>query len=94
MAPVCTRPEYRFTKLSCPATRTLMSYQPKLRSVSTVTVALPPGESVLFCAAFLWALSRMTADVTGARLLTTDHDFDYLDPAFLTCDWIDPEQHR
>ena len=35
-----------------------------------------------------------TAHATGARLLTTDKDFDYLDPTFLTRDWIDPEQHR
>ena len=35
-----------------------------------------------------------TAHATGARLLTTDKDFDHLDPTFLTRDWIDPEQHR
>ncbi len=31
-----------------------------------------------------------TAHVTGARLLTTDRDFDHLDPAFLQRDWVDP----
>jgi len=31
-----------------------------------------------------------TAHVTGARLLTTDRDFDHLHPAFLQRDWIDP----
>ncbi len=31
-----------------------------------------------------------TASVTGARLLTTDKDFDRLDPIFLQRDWIDP----
>jgi tRNA(fMet)-specific endonuclease VapC len=31
-----------------------------------------------------------TASVTGARLLTTDKDFDRLDPLFLLHDWIDP----
>lgn len=31
-----------------------------------------------------------TATVTGARLLTTDKDFDQLDPLFLSRDWIDP----
>jgi predicted nucleic acid-binding protein len=31
-----------------------------------------------------------TAVVTGARLLTTDKDFDRLDPLFLSRDWIDP----
>lgn len=31
-----------------------------------------------------------TAHVTGARLLTTDRDFDHLDGAFLQRDWIDP----
>jgi tRNA(fMet)-specific endonuclease VapC len=32
-----------------------------------------------------------TASVTGARLLTTDRDFDRLDPLFLSHDWIDPD---
>jgi tRNA(fMet)-specific endonuclease VapC len=32
-----------------------------------------------------------TAAVTGARLLTTDKDFDRLDGRFLSRDWIDPE---
>jgi len=32
-----------------------------------------------------------TASVTGARLLTTDKDFDRLDPLFLSRDWIDPD---
>jgi predicted nucleic acid-binding protein len=36
----------------------------------------------------LWIAT--TAHVTGARLLTTDHDFDPLDPLFLSRDWIDP----
>jgi predicted nucleic acid-binding protein len=31
-----------------------------------------------------------TVSVTGARLLTTDKDFDRLDPLFLSRDWIDP----
>jgi tRNA(fMet)-specific endonuclease VapC len=31
-----------------------------------------------------------TASVTVARLLTTDKDFDRLDPLFLKRDWIDP----
>jgi tRNA(fMet)-specific endonuclease VapC len=31
-----------------------------------------------------------TAVVTGARLLTTARDFDWLDPLFLSRDWIDP----
>ena len=35
-----------------------------------------------------------TAHATGARLLTTDRDFDRLDPTFLVRDWIDPERHR
>jgi predicted nucleic acid-binding protein len=34
------------------------------------------------------------AHATGARILTTDTDFDRLDPTFLTRDWIDPELHR
>jgi tRNA(fMet)-specific endonuclease VapC len=32
-----------------------------------------------------------TASVTGARVLTTDKDFDRLDPLFLSRDWIDPD---
>lgn len=31
-----------------------------------------------------------TASVTGARLLTTDKDFDHLDGVYLERDWIDP----
>jgi tRNA(fMet)-specific endonuclease VapC len=31
-----------------------------------------------------------TAHATGAVLLTTDRDFDHLDPDFLKRDWIDP----
>ena len=31
-----------------------------------------------------------TAHVAGARLLTTDRDFDHLDGGFLQRDWIDP----
>lgn len=36
----------------------------------------------------LWIAA--TAHVAGARLLTTDHDFDPMDPLFLSRDWIDP----
>jgi predicted nucleic acid-binding protein len=32
-----------------------------------------------------------TASVLRARLLTTDKDFDRLDPLFLSHDWIDPD---
>jgi len=31
-----------------------------------------------------------TAAVTGARLLTTDKDFDHLDGVYLDRDWLDP----
>jgi len=34
----------------------------------------------------LWIAA--TAHVTGATLLTTDRDFDHLEPAFLTCERI------
>jgi predicted nucleic acid-binding protein len=37
----------------------------------------------------LWIAA--TAHATGARLITTDTDFDHLDPLFLTRDWIDPK---
>lgn len=36
----------------------------------------------------LWIAA--TAHVTRAVLLTTDRDFDHLDPRFLTRDWVDP----
>lgn len=36
----------------------------------------------------LWIAA--TANVTGATLLTTDHDFDSLHGLFLQRDWIDP----
>lgn len=35
-----------------------------------------------------------SARVIGARLLTTDKDFDHLDPHFVTRDWIDPERDK
>jgi predicted nucleic acid-binding protein len=35
-----------------------------------------------------------TAAVMGARLLTTDKDFDQLDPLFISRDWIDPGADR
>lgn len=42
----------------------------------------PVGENDMWVAA--------TANATGARLLTTDRDFDSLAPQFLNRDWIDP----
>lgn len=36
----------------------------------------------------LWIAA--TAAVTGARLLTTDRDFDHLDGVYLSRDWVDP----
>ncbi len=35
-----------------------------------------------------------SAQVAQAHLLTTDKDFDHLQPAFITRDWIDPERDR
>ena len=43
---------------------------------------VPMGKNDLWIAA--------TAAVTGARLLTTDKDFDHLDGVFLDRDWLDP----
>ena len=40
----------------------------------------------------LWIAA--TAHATGARLLTTDRDFDTLDPHFLSRDWVNPATHR
>lgn len=39
----------------------------------------------------LWIAA--TAYETGARLLTTDHDFGHLSSAFIDLDWIDPASH-
>ena len=36
----------------------------------------------------LWIAA--TAHITGAYILTTDADFDHLDPLFLKREWIDP----
>jgi predicted nucleic acid-binding protein len=36
----------------------------------------------------LWIAA--VAHVAGASLLTTDKDFDHLDPLFLTREWVDP----
>jgi tRNA(fMet)-specific endonuclease VapC len=47
-------------------------------------VGRPIGENDTWIAA--------TAHATRARLLTTDTDFDPLDPSFLVRDWIDPAQ--
>jgi tRNA(fMet)-specific endonuclease VapC len=35
-----------------------------------------------------------TAKATGALLLTTDRDFDPLDPSHITREWVDPESLR
>ncbi len=43
---------------------------------------VPMGKNDLWIAA--------TAAVTGARLLTTDKDFDHLDGVYLDRDWLDP----
>lgn len=40
----------------------------------------------------LWIAA--TASVLGAKLLTTDIDFDSLDPLFLSREWIDPTTKR
>jgi tRNA(fMet)-specific endonuclease VapC len=44
----------------------------------------PIGENDTWIAAATYA--------TGARLLTTDRDFDHLSPTFITREWIDPKQ--
>ncbi len=48
-----------------------------------VKKGLPHGENDIWIAA--------TARVTLARLLTSDRDFDGLDPKFIRRDWIDPD---
>ncbi len=49
------------------------------------SVGQPLGKNDVWIAA--------TAAVTGARLLTTDRDFDRLAPQFFARDWIDPDTH-
>jgi tRNA(fMet)-specific endonuclease VapC len=51
-------------------------------STHTRNAGVPMGDNDLWIAA--------TAHATGARLLTTDKDFDHLVPMFLSRDWIDP----
>ena len=40
----------------------------------------------------LWIAAA--SHTTGATIVTTDTDFDHLQPEFLSIDWIDPEQFR
>ena len=40
----------------------------------------------------LWIAAA--ANVMGATIVTTDTDFDHLQPDFLSVDWIDPENFR
>jgi len=59
-----------------------------LRAYATIDAYLeeigqPLGKNDVWIAA--------TAAVTGARLLTTDRDFDRLHPRFITREWIDPD---
>jgi tRNA(fMet)-specific endonuclease VapC len=51
-------------------------------STHTRHVGVPMGDNDLWIAA--------TSHATGARLLTTDKDFDHLHPTFVQRDWIDP----
>jgi len=52
-------------------------------STYTRNAGVPMGDNDLWTAA--------TAHATGARLLTTDKDFDHLDPLFVHRDRIDPK---
>lgn len=46
----------------------------------------PMGKNDLWIAA--------AANATGATIVTTDTDFDHLQPDFFSVDWIDPEKFR
>lgn len=50
------------------------------------SVGHPMGKNDLWIAA--------AAYVTNSILITTDKDFDHLQPGFISVDWIDPEQFR
>ena len=64
-----------------------LDYSGIVRAYATIDAycvknGLPHGENDVWIAA--------TAHVTATRLLTTDRDFDGLDPVFISHDWIDP----
>ncbi len=50
------------------------------------SIGHPMGKNDIWVAA--------AANATGSVIVTTDTDFDHLQPDFLTVDWIDPEQFR
>jgi tRNA(fMet)-specific endonuclease VapC len=52
----------------------------------TESIARPTGKNDIWIAAATY--------ITGARLITTDKDFDHLQPSFFSRDWIDPEAFR
>jgi tRNA(fMet)-specific endonuclease VapC len=50
------------------------------------SIGMPMGKNDVWIAA--------SARVVRTRLLTTDKDFDHLDPRFLVRDWIDPDRDK
>jgi tRNA(fMet)-specific endonuclease VapC len=69
-----------FTRLSIDDPEIIRAYS--VIDAHTQRIGQPLGKNDVWIAA--------TASVTGARLLTTDKDFDRLGPVFLSRDWIDP----
>lgn len=50
------------------------------------SIGHPMGKNDLWIAA--------AANATGATIVSTDTDFDHLQPDFLSVDWVDPEHFR
>ena len=69
-----------FTRVSIDDPEIIRAYS--VIDAHTQRIGQPLGKNDVWIAA--------TASVTGARLLTTDKDFDRLDPVFLSRNWIDP----
>lgn len=57
--------------------------------------------TIVIVGAILWGISKKNdlwiaaaANATGAVIVTTDTDFNHLQPDFLTVDWINPDQFK
>ena len=66
--------------------------QPQRPTITISKIVDVEGRKIPFDVPFgkndLWVAA--TANVTGARLHSTDRDFDPKDPLFIARDWIDP----
>ena len=69
-----------FQRLTIDTEEVLQAYA--LIDAFSESIGRPMGKNDLWIAA--------VAHVAGATLLTTDKDFDHLDPLFITREWVDP----